>query len=157
MLSEEDSVRLQVRHQCGGQHVEATQNQYGSLAAASAQVFPFIDDMAAAYQWADLVVCRSGALTVSELMVTGTASILVPLPHAIDDHQTENARILSESGAGCLLPQTSSLEPQLSDLLKAFIASPQRLEIMAANARRLAMPNAAAAVAEVIEGVSLVH
>jgi len=90
-------------------------------------------------------------------MVTGTASILVPLPHAIDDHQTENARILSESGAGCLLPQNSSLEPQLSDLLKAFIASPQRLEIMAGNARRLAMPNAAAAVAEVIEGVSLVH
>ncbi|MDG1066124.1 MAG: undecaprenyldiphospho-muramoylpentapeptide beta-N-acetylglucosaminyltransferase [Luminiphilus sp.] len=156
-LPDESLVRLQIRHQCGGPHVEATQNQYGSVAAASIQVLPFIEDMAAAYRWADLVVCRSGALTVSELMVTGTASVLVPLPHAIDDHQTHNARILSASGAGCLLPQDSSLEPQLSALLQGFIASPQRLKTMTGNARSLAMPNAAVAVAEAIEEVSLVH
>lgn len=156
-LVEEDRARLTIHHQCGEQHLEATRNQYGSAVGASTQVVPFIDDMAAAYQWADLVVCRSGALTVSELMVTGKPSILVPLPHAIDDHQTQNARILSESGAGCLLPQGANMGPQLSALIHGFITDPQRLTLMQGNARRLAMPNAANTVADVIKEVSLAH
>ena len=106
---------------------------------------------------ADLVVCRSGALTVSELMVTGTASILVPLPHAIDDHQTQNARILSEAGAGCLLPQNSGLGSQLSGLLHGFITDPERLKVMKDRAMGLAMPNAAIEVADVVEEVALAH
>jgi UDP-N-acetylglucosamine--N-acetylmuramyl-(pentapeptide) pyrophosphoryl-undecaprenol N-acetylglucosamine transferase len=156
-LAENDSRRLDIRHQCGDQHLEPTQEHYGAAVGASIEVIAFIDDMAAAYQWADLVVCRSGALTVSELMVTGTASILVPLPHAIDDHQTQNARILSEAGAGCLLPQDSSFGPQLSELLQGFIAAPQRLKVMKDKAMGLAMPNAALKVADVLEEVALAY
>lgn len=156
-LAENDLRRLEIRHQCGEQHLEATQEHYGAAMNASIQVLAFIDDMAAAYRWADLVVCRSGALTVSELMVTGTASILVPLPHAIDDHQTQNARILSEAGAGCLLPQNSGLGSQLSGLLHGFITDPERLKVMKDRAMGLAMPNAAIEVADVVEEVALAH
>ncbi len=156
-LTEFDLAQLQIRHQCGDQHVEATQKQYGVGINGSIEVTAFIDDMAAAYRWADLVVCRSGALTVSELMATGTASILVPLPYAIDDHQTQNAKILSDSGAGCLLPQDASLASNLSALLRELMATPQRLKTMRENASGLAMPNAAVAVADIIKEVSLAH
>jgi UDP-N-acetylglucosamine--N-acetylmuramyl-(pentapeptide) pyrophosphoryl-undecaprenol N-acetylglucosamine transferase len=150
-------VQLQIRHQCGDQHVEATQKQYGLGSNRSIEVTAFIDDMAAAYRWADLVVCRSGALTVSELMATGTASILVPLPYAIDDHQTKNAKILSDAGAGFLLRQDASLASNLSALLQELMTTPQRLKTMREKAIALAMPNAAIAVADTVKEVSLAH
>ena len=84
--------------------IEQVQNRYKTL-AVEAQVQAFIDDMVAAYQWADLVICRSGAMTVSELAAVGVPAILIPLPHAIDDHQTANARYLADAGAGLILRQ----------------------------------------------------
>ena len=113
----------------------------------------FIEDMADAYRWADLVISRAGALTVSELAIAGRAAILVPLPHAIDDHQTENARVLSTVGGAQLLPQDGDLATKLNQLLAGFIATPARLSVIAGNAQ-LAMPDAAAVVADVVEEVA---
>lgn len=153
-LDSELGAKLQVRHQCGARHVDETQAGYGAYPLVRAEVTAFIEDMAAAYQWADLVVSRSGALTVSELAIAGRASILVPLPHAIDDHQTENARVLSQSGGAQLLPQDSDLAGKLARLLSGFIAMPGRLSALASNVRTLALPAAAATVADVVEEVA---
>jgi UDP-N-acetylglucosamine--N-acetylmuramyl-(pentapeptide) pyrophosphoryl-undecaprenol N-acetylglucosamine transferase len=101
--------------------------------------------MAGAYEWADLVVCRAGALTVAELAAAGVASILVPFPHAVDDHQTGNARFLSNAGAAILLPQ-SELSPERLALIADM--SREQLLQMAENARALAKPDATAAVAQ---------
>ncbi|WP_201596162.1 undecaprenyldiphospho-muramoylpentapeptide beta-N-acetylglucosaminyltransferase [Psychrobacter vallis] len=104
---------FEVRHQCGRNNETATQAAYDSedLSAHQFTVQPFIDDMAAAYNWADVIVCRAGALTVTEIQNVGIAAIFVPLPHAVDDHQTANARTLTAHDAAILLPQ-SELTPQ---------------------------------------------
>src|SRR3546814_8447129 len=81
----------------------------------SARIEPFIDDMAAAYAWADLVICRSGALTLAELCAVGVASVLVPFPHAVDDHQTRNAEFLSEHAAAVLVPRSPDLARHRSE------------------------------------------
>jgi len=96
-----------VTHQAGAQHVESLRQAY-SAAGLQAKTPAFIEDMAAAYAEADLVVCRAGATTVAEIAVAGVASILVPFPHAVDDHQTVNARFLADAGAAVLAPQASS-------------------------------------------------
>ncbi len=92
------SMSLQVLHQCGEQDFEATAAGYRA-AGVTAELRPFIDDMASAYGWADLVVCRAGALTIAELAATGVAALLVPFPGAVDDHQTRNAQLLVQAGA----------------------------------------------------------
>ena len=97
---------LLVRHQTGKKQVEQTRQRYQEL-GLTVDVQPFISDMAEAYGWADLVICRSGALTVSELAAAGVASVLVPYPFAVDDHQTANGRYLSDAGAALLAPQAS--------------------------------------------------
>ncbi|TZF83426.1 undecaprenyldiphospho-muramoylpentapeptide beta-N-acetylglucosaminyltransferase, partial [Lysobacter lacus] len=102
----------QVRHQCGEKMVDAATAAYRD-AGVDASVEPFIADMAAAYAWADLVVCRAGALTLAELCAVGVASVLVPFPQATDDHQTKNAQFLVERGAARLLPQGPALAAQL--------------------------------------------
>ena len=99
-------VRVDVWHQTGTQHYEATVALYGQYGVPADRVMPYIDDMAGAYTWADLVLCRAGALTVSEISVIGVASILVPYPHAVDDHQTVNARYLCDAGGAVLIPET---------------------------------------------------
>ena len=114
----------------------------------------FIDDMSAAYAWADVVIARAGALTVSELAVTGTAAILIPLPHAIDDHQTQNARILANARAAVLLPQLEATPERLADLLAEWIASPSSLAQLSSAARELAAPDATYRVVEVLTGVA---
>ncbi len=116
--------RPAVRHQTGEKAVDATMQAY-QLAGVTAQVTAFIEDMAAAYHWADLIVARAGALTVSEIAVMGRACILVPYPFAVDDHQTKNAEYLVKVGAAQLMPQTqltpqalaACLNPLSSDLL----------------------------------------
>ena len=153
-LAADRVTRLVVRHQCGAQDVEKTRAGYGDGTGVQADVTAFIEDMADAYRWADLVISRAGALTVSELAVAGRAAILVPLPHAIDDHQTENARVLSTVGGAQLLPQDGDLATKLNQLLAGFIATPARLSVIAGNARKLAMPDAAAVVADVVEEVA---
>jgi UDP-N-acetylglucosamine--N-acetylmuramyl-(pentapeptide) pyrophosphoryl-undecaprenol N-acetylglucosamine transferase len=136
-----------VRHQTGITDVEAVRQAY-TAAGIDAQVSAFIDDMAAAYAWADLVICRAGALTVAELAVVGVAAILVPYPHATDDHQTGNARFLADAGAAILQPQDTLNPQRLAVLLDDFAARRELLLEMACRARALALPQAARRVAE---------
>jgi UDP-N-acetylglucosamine--N-acetylmuramyl-(pentapeptide) pyrophosphoryl-undecaprenol N-acetylglucosamine transferase len=117
-------------------------------------VSEFVDDMAEAYSWADLVVCRAGALTVSELMAAGVASVLVPFPFAVDDHQTVNARFLSDAGAACLMQQNELNPDSLSTLLRSLLGDRARLHDMAGNAYRLAMRDSTRQVADICEGLA---
>ncbi|MFF7705748.1 undecaprenyldiphospho-muramoylpentapeptide beta-N-acetylglucosaminyltransferase [Pseudomonas sp. NPDC007930] len=140
--------RPEVFHQAGKQHGDVTQQRY-SEANVEAKVAPFIDDMAQAYAWADLVICRAGALTVSELAAAGLPSVLVPLPHAIDDHQTRNADYLAREGAAFLMPQATTGATELAARLKEVLMQPEKLSAMAATARRLAKPDATRTVVDV--------
>lgn len=135
-----------VRHQTGRAHADNVQQHYQQLGIA-AEAVPFIDDMAAAYAWADVVLCRAGALTVAELAAAGVGAILVPLPSAIDDHQTANARWLSGQGAGQLLPQSEMTPEALAHLLERLAAHPQELLAWACAARAAARTDAAGQVA----------
>jgi UDP-N-acetylglucosamine--N-acetylmuramyl-(pentapeptide) pyrophosphoryl-undecaprenol N-acetylglucosamine transferase len=137
-----------VVHQAGSKHLQALQQQYAS-AGVKAELYAFIEDMAAVYQWCDLVICRAGALTVSELAAAGVASVLIPLPHAVDDHQTGNARYLAEADAALLLPQPELSAKKLAAIIQGF-TRPRLLE-MACNARRLAKPSATEDVARICE------
>jgi UDP-N-acetylglucosamine--N-acetylmuramyl-(pentapeptide) pyrophosphoryl-undecaprenol N-acetylglucosamine transferase len=137
--------RPEVVHQAGAKHVDALRQNYAA-AGVEADVRAFLDDMAQMYAWCDVVVCRAGALTVAELAAAGAAGILVPFPHAVDDHQTTNARFLSEAGAAILLPQADLTPEKLAGLI-ASLERPKLLE-MAQAARKLAKPEATAAVAK---------
>ncbi len=142
------AARPRVTHQAGAKHIEALRAAY-AVAGVDGELLPFIDDMAARYAEADLVICRAGALTVAELAAAGAASILVPFPHAVDDHQSGNARFLSERGAALLVPQTEFDAAELAALLDGLDRG--RLLEMAERARALAKPDAAAVVADVCE------
>ena len=138
---------LQLHHQTGSADQASVQAAYAAL-GREARVDAFIDDMAAAYAWADVVICRSGALTVAELAVVGVAAVLVPFPHATDDHQTGNARFLADAGAAILMPQDTMNAEKLAGLLGDFSQQRNMLLEMACRARQLAMPDAARRVAE---------
>lgn len=133
-----------VTHQAGEKQIDALRAAYRE-AGVDGELLPFIDDMAARYAAADLVICRAGALTVAELAAVGVASVLVPFPHAVDDHQTGNARFLSEHGAAILLPQHELSADALAGLLARL--NRERLLEMACKARELAKPQAAFEVA----------
>jgi UDP-N-acetylglucosamine--N-acetylmuramyl-(pentapeptide) pyrophosphoryl-undecaprenol N-acetylglucosamine transferase len=134
-----------VVHQSGEKHLDALKSNYAT-AGATGELVAFIDDMAKRYAEADLVICRAGAVTVAELSAGGMASILVPFPHAVDDHQTANARFLAEQGAAILVQQRD-LSP---DKLAALIGSLDRAQLldMARKARALGKPDAAQVVAQ---------
>ena len=142
---------IEVRHQTGAGHDADVAQRYGELLQRGVQVAPFIEDMAAAYAWADLVLCRCGALTIAELCVMGRPAILVPLPHAIDDHQSANARALTDCGGGALLRQADMDAQSVNALLSGFLQAPQRLSAMAVAAFAAAIPDAAARVADCCE------
>ncbi len=142
----EPEARPIVVHQAGERQIEALRAAYARV-QVEGELRPFIDDMAAAYADADLVICRAGALTVAELAAAGVASLLVPFPHAVDDHQTGNARFLADRGAAYLLPQTELSPDRLAGILSSLDRG--RLLNMAEHARALAKPLAAAAVAHV--------
>lgn len=144
LLPEES--RPEVVHQAGLKHFEALKGYYAE-AEVSADVRPFIDDMAGLYAWCDLVVCRAGALTVAELAAAGVASVLVPYPFAVDDHQTTNGKFLSDHGAAVLLPQAQMNAERLAELLAE--ATREKLLGMAKAARALAKPEATQRVAQV--------
>ena len=135
----------QIVHQAGEKHIDALKAAYAE-AGVSAHCVSFIDDMAGAYEWADLVICRSGALTVAELAAAGVASILVPFPHAVDDHQTGNAKFLVNVGGAFLMPQ-SEMTPDAIALIRNYSRA-QLLE-MAEKARSLAKPEATQDVADI--------
>ena len=135
-----------VVHQAGERQIEGLRAAYARV-QVEGELRPFIDDMAAAYADADLVICRAGALTVAELAAAGVASLLVPFPYAVDDHQTGNARFLADRGAAYLLPQTELSPERLAGILSSLDRG--RLLNMAEHARALAKPLAAVAVAHV--------
>ncbi len=137
--------RPQIKHQTGVRHLEVTRANYAKVGVA-AEVLSFVEKMDEAYAWADIVICRAGALTISELTAAGCASVLVPYPYAIDDHQTENAKWLVSNGAAILLPQSEMTPEKLLEILNSMIADRSRLVTMAVNAKELALPNAAEAV-----------
>jgi len=137
-----------VRHQAGKNKDEATARVYEKM-NVEAEITPYIDDMAAAYEWADLVICRSGALTVAELAAAGLASIMVPYPYAVDDHQTANAKYLSESGAAILMPQNDLTKENLSEILENLCGNRDQLIEMSLRARELAKPQATEEVAAI--------
>lgn len=139
--------RPQIRHQAGEVTLEAARIAYAE-ADVEAEVVPFIADMAAAYSWADLVVSRAGALTVSELAAAGVAAVLVPYPYAVDDHQTGNARYLAEVGAARLMQQTELTPVSLGAVLAELFGAPSLLVEMAESARGRAEPEAAQRIAK---------
>lgn len=141
-------LRPEVFHQTGKQHDQITAERYRA-AGVEAQVAPFIQDMAQAYAWADLVVCRAGALTVSELAAAGLPSLLIPLPHAIDDHQSRNADYLAREGAAFVMPQATTGAADMASRLKEVLMQPEHLNSMARTARRLAKPDATRTVVDV--------
>lgn len=144
--------RPEVWHQAGRRNLDHALAQY-KAADLTARVEPFIADMAEAYAWADLVLCRAGALTVSELAAAGVGALLVPFPHAVDDHQSANARYLAQPGAALLLPQAELNAARLKEILVGFMrdcSENQRTELlhMAQQARALARPYATQQVAD---------
>jgi UDP-N-acetylglucosamine--N-acetylmuramyl-(pentapeptide) pyrophosphoryl-undecaprenol N-acetylglucosamine transferase len=135
-------LTLLVRHQAGERGIDAARNAYAE-AGVAAEVTPFIDDMARAYADADLVICRSGALTVSELAAVGVASVLVPFPAAVDDHQTFNAQYLVREGAAVLIADRDLTADRLAAELKELCAGRGKLLAMAERARLVSKPGAA--------------
>jgi UDP-N-acetylglucosamine--N-acetylmuramyl-(pentapeptide) pyrophosphoryl-undecaprenol N-acetylglucosamine transferase len=143
--------RPQVIHQAGTQHIETLQTNY-QKAGVAAETRAFIEDMAAMYDWCDLVICRAGALTVAELAAAGVASILVPFPHAVDDHQTGNARYLADQNAALLLPQQDISPEKMAALMGGL--DREKLLGMANRAKALGKPDATAEVAALCEEIA---
>jgi UDP-N-acetylglucosamine--N-acetylmuramyl-(pentapeptide) pyrophosphoryl-undecaprenol N-acetylglucosamine transferase len=142
------SLSITVWHQVGKNNLTQTKASYQQVGQdINVNVAEFIDDMEAAYRWADVVVCRAGALTVSELAAVGLPSILVPYPHAVDDHQTVNAAILVDAGAGFLLPQAILDSDNLSEKLGLFAQNRDVLVQMGKQARSVAVLDATSRVA----------
>jgi len=141
--------RPEVWHQAGKRNIEETQQRYAALGVTDCKVVPFIDDMAEAYSWADLVLCRAGALTVSELSNVGVASVLVPFPFAVDDHQTKNASYLAEREAAVLIQQKDLNKETLTALLTEQLNQRETLMEMANKALSLGKPEASDVVANV--------
>jgi UDP-N-acetylglucosamine--N-acetylmuramyl-(pentapeptide) pyrophosphoryl-undecaprenol N-acetylglucosamine transferase len=155
-----ESLGLDVWHQTGvddekqvsdayNAFIEQPVNEQGN-AKVSAKVQPYIQDVTKAYQWADLVICRAGAMTVSELSAAGLPSVLVPFPFAVDDHQTMNARYLSDAGAAYLLPQSDMHAENLAQRLTELAGQPELLLEMSAKARQMYKPNAASIIADAL-------
>lgn len=148
------AINLNVRHQAGaGKHHDVI-NTYNKLSnEISAEVHEFIDDMIASFTWADIIVCRAGALTVAEVAGAGRAAIFVPLPIAVDDHQTANAHYLSEQGAALVIQQTQLAQDLPDAILQLSSNHKLRLDT-ASQARQLSQSSATYAVADVIQTVA---
>lgn len=145
------NVPLNVYHQCGQNHADATRARYADAPATlNIEVQPFIEDMAQAYSDADLIICRAGALTVTEIATAGVAAIFVPLPSAVDDHQTANARFLANLGAAKICPQATMTLDSLKALLEPML-NRQLLMEMAVKARQQAQPDATQHVVRLIQ------
>jgi len=140
------SRRPEVLHQTGRGHHESVEAAYRET-GVEARAVEFIDDVAAALADADLVICRAGALTISELACAGVASVLIPYPHAVDDHQTGNARYLADAGAAVLLPQTGLDATRLAQIIAEFTR--EKLVDMASRARSMGKPDATRRLAQV--------
>jgi UDP-N-acetylglucosamine--N-acetylmuramyl-(pentapeptide) pyrophosphoryl-undecaprenol N-acetylglucosamine transferase len=141
VLSHFDNSQLKVVHQSGKGKDEKLKRAYQEI-SLDVDVQPFISDMDAAYDWADLIICRAGALTVAEVAVVGLPAIFVPLPHAVDDHQTKNAQDLLAKEAAVLIPQNELNENKVSDYLQTFSQNRALLEKMSNNSKKAAIIDA---------------
>jgi UDP-N-acetylglucosamine--N-acetylmuramyl-(pentapeptide) pyrophosphoryl-undecaprenol N-acetylglucosamine transferase len=149
------SLSVTVWHQAGKGNQATVQAQYKHCGQDDrVKVADFIDDMEAAYRWADLVICRAGALTVSELATVGLPAIFVPLPHAVDDHQTRNAQVLVNAGAAKLIPQSQLNIESLSAALLALADDREQLLQMGRKARTVAVLDATDRVAAVCSALA---
>jgi UDP-N-acetylglucosamine--N-acetylmuramyl-(pentapeptide) pyrophosphoryl-undecaprenol N-acetylglucosamine transferase len=143
--------RPEVIHQTGEKNFTSATTFYNNenvVVSDEIKVEAFIDDMPAVYQWADLVICRSGAMTVFELAAAGVASVLIPYPHAVDDHQTQNALYLENAGAAIIKQQDDLTADWVVEVLEDFSSNRKKLKEMAIAARKLAIPNSAKTIAD---------
>jgi UDP-N-acetylglucosamine--N-acetylmuramyl-(pentapeptide) pyrophosphoryl-undecaprenol N-acetylglucosamine transferase len=136
-----ETARPRVRHQTGDRTIDAAREAYRHH-GVDAELVPYIEDMAAAYAWADLVICRAGALTVAELEATGLGAIFVPFPYAVDDHQTANAQAMVHAGAAAILAEKDLGDSTLASILAEWLSSRDGLRVRAEKARGLAIPDA---------------
>lgn len=141
--------KISVWHQSGKNNSETVKGYYPAAGSEQIIVSDFIHDMAKAYQWADVIICRAGALTVSEVAVMGLAALFVPYPYAVDDHQTKNAESLVKAGGALLIPQTKV--NQLAESLEPLINEPEKIEQMAFAAKSFAITNASQRIADYCE------
>ncbi|MBH0087621.1 undecaprenyldiphospho-muramoylpentapeptide beta-N-acetylglucosaminyltransferase [Pseudoalteromonas sp. NSLLW218] len=151
-----NTAPINVWHQTGKGHlptVKAAYKEHG-LAGGNTKIAEFIDDMDAAYSWADIVVCRAGALTVSEIAAAGKMAVFVPFPHAVDDHQTANAQYLVMANGALLMPQEQFNKQSIVELLSPYLAQPSLITEMATNAKKQAILDATASVATHCEQVT---
>lgn len=136
---------VEIKHQTGTASFELVKEKYSGL-QIEAEAIEFINDIASAYQWADMVICRAGAMTVSEIAAAGLPAIFIPLPHAIDDHQTANARYLADAGAGILLAQNNLNE---DSLMTAIDQIKKSIEVMSVAVKAKAKLDATERVAKI--------
>jgi UDP-N-acetylglucosamine--N-acetylmuramyl-(pentapeptide) pyrophosphoryl-undecaprenol N-acetylglucosamine transferase len=148
-----DDIRPVVWHQTGKNKSEGV-NQLYSEFKIEVKISEFIENMSEAYKWADFVICRAGALTISELCAAGLGSILIPYPHAVDDHQTKNAEYLVKSGAAWLLAQSELTPKVLSEVLQPLLVKKERINILSEAAHKLAQIEATERVANECRRVS---
>jgi UDP-N-acetylglucosamine--N-acetylmuramyl-(pentapeptide) pyrophosphoryl-undecaprenol N-acetylglucosamine transferase len=147
--------RPRIVHQAGAKHIDALRENYaaaGLQSGAEVELVPFIDDMTSAYAKADLVICRSGAMTVSEISAVGVAAFFVPFPYAVDDHQTTNAAFLADHGAALVVQQRDLSADTLADWLRS--QTRETLADMAERSRSLAKPDATEQVAQICASVA---
>ncbi len=144
------TARPRIRHQAGERDFAATREAYSAV-KVDAEVLPFIEDMAGAYAWADLAICRAGALTIGELQAVGLGAILVPFPAAVDDHQTHNAEAMVRIGAGMIVQERDLDAASLARLIAELAADRGRLLRMAQAARAAAVPDAAGKLADLCQ------
>jgi UDP-N-acetylglucosamine--N-acetylmuramyl-(pentapeptide) pyrophosphoryl-undecaprenol N-acetylglucosamine transferase len=144
----DEALRPLVRHQCGERTLDIAREAY-SEQGVDVELVPFIEDMAEAYAWADLVICRAGALTIAELCAVGVPALFVPYPAAVDDHQTANAGPMAAAGAGLIIPESKLSPAYLADLLREWLQSRAALQQRAAQARALSCPDALRRITEV--------
>jgi len=130
----DEKQRPQIKHQCGQKHIEECRQAYAAT-EVDAEITAFIDDMAVSYAWADLVICRAGALTIAEIAATGVAALLVPYPYAVDDHQTHNAAVLVNVGAAKLIQEKVLTAEMLATEIKRLNDDREQLLTMAKAAR----------------------
>ncbi|HSG94194.1 MAG TPA: undecaprenyldiphospho-muramoylpentapeptide beta-N-acetylglucosaminyltransferase [Afifellaceae bacterium] len=136
-----EEIKPVVRHQAGERTISEAEAAYGAH-NIDAELTPFIEDMAEAYAWADLVICRAGALTVAEIAAAGLPAIFVPFPFAVDDHQTANARPMTDAGAAALIREEELSDESLAGLLRQWLSSREELLARALKSRQLARPDA---------------
>jgi len=145
-----------VRHQAGKGKDKTTQADYNAV-GVKATITPFIENMAEAYEWADLIICRAGALTIAEVAAVGLASILVPYPYAVDDHQTANGHYLADQGAAILMSQTEFNKASALQILQSLLTDRVQLLTMSRKARTLAKPAATDEVAAICAQLAGYH